>query len=119
MQLSLRSGRRAAHPRAEMVGAEGLGAEARQAKWAPKGQSSRRAQARGHYAPHVDRRNRVQLVEEGGCRLTSKTRTQGSRSTAGKRRPCRDGGGGEIARFFASSQSEKPRLQHFSTSVVF
>ena len=27
-------------------------------------------------------------------------------------RPCRDGGGGEIARFFASSQSERPRLQH-------
>src|SRR5260370_918220 len=55
-----------------MVGAKGLGDEARQAKWAPKGQSRRRAQARGHSAPHVDRRNRVQLVEEGGCRVTSK-----------------------------------------------
>src|SRR5258706_3466092 len=55
-----------------MVGAKGLGDKARQAKWAPKGQSRRRAQARGHSAPHVDRRNRVQLVEEGGCRVTSK-----------------------------------------------
>jgi transposase len=62
----------AADPRAEMVGAKGLGDEARQAKWAPKGQSRRCAQARGHSAPHVDRRNRVQLVEEGGCRVTSK-----------------------------------------------
>ena len=70
--LSFRSGRRAADPRAEMVGAKGLGDEARQAKWAPKGQSRRRAQARGHSAPHVDRRNRVQLVEEGGRRVTSK-----------------------------------------------
>jgi hypothetical protein len=31
---------------------------------------------------------------------------------SGKRRPCRDDGGGEIARFFASSQSERLRLQH-------
>src|SRR5437588_11951168 len=55
-----------------MVGVKGLGDEARQAKWAPQGHSSRRAQARGHSAPHVDRRNRVQLVEEGGRRVTSK-----------------------------------------------
>ena len=67
-----------------MVGAKGLGDKARQAKWAPKGQSRRRAKARGHSAPHVDRRNRVQLVEEGGCRVTSITRSQGSRATAGK-----------------------------------
>src|SRR5213596_2113310 len=66
------AGRRAADPRTEMVGAEGLGDEARQAKWAPQGHSRRRAQARGHSAPHVDRRNRVQLVEEGGRRVTSK-----------------------------------------------
>src|SRR5258708_20660205 len=70
-----------------MVGAKGLGDKARQAKWAPKGQSRRRAQARGHSAPHVDRRNRVQLVEEGGCRVTSITRSQGSRRTAGKNAP--------------------------------
>jgi Integrase core domain len=31
-----------------MVGAKGLGNEARQAKWAPKGHSRRRAQAGGH-----------------------------------------------------------------------
>src|SRR5262249_4266069 len=61
-----------------MVGAKGLGDKARQAKWAPKGQSRRRAKARGHSAPHVDRRNRVQLVEEEGCRVTSITRSQGS-----------------------------------------
>src|SRR6266446_5780850 len=83
-QLSFRSGRRVADPSAEMVGAKGLGDEARQAKWAPKGHSRRRAQARGHSAPHVDRRNRVQLVEEGGCRVTSITRSQGSRRTTGK-----------------------------------
>jgi hypothetical protein len=27
------------------------------------------SKARGHSAPHVDRPNRVQLVEEGGCRV--------------------------------------------------
>jgi transposase len=79
-QLSVRSGRRAADPRAKMVGAKGLGDEACQAKWAPKGQSRRRAQVRGHSAPHVDRRNRVQLVEEGGCHVTSIARSQGPRS---------------------------------------
>src|SRR5262245_8255718 len=67
-----------------MVGANGLGAAAGQAKWAPKGQSRRRAQVRGHCAPHVDRRNRVQLLEEGGCGVTRITRSQGSRSTARK-----------------------------------
>ena len=69
-QLSFRSGRRVTDPRAEMVGAKGLGDEARQAQWPPKGHSRRRAQAGGHSAPHVDRPNRVQLVEEGGCRVT-------------------------------------------------
>src|SRR5262249_50450562 len=71
-------------PRAEMVGAKGLGDETRQAKWAPKGHSRRRAQARGHSASHVDGPNRVQLVEEGGCRVTSNNETKGSCSTAGK-----------------------------------
>src|SRR5262249_53358704 len=70
-QLSFRSGRRVADPRAEMVGAKGLGDEARQAKGASKDHSRRRAQARGHSAPHVDRPNRVQLGEEGGWRVTS------------------------------------------------
>jgi len=44
--------RSAADPRAEMVSAKGLADEARQANWAPKGHSHRRAQARGHSAPH-------------------------------------------------------------------
>jgi Transposase IS116/IS110/IS902 family len=79
----LEAGRRAPDPRAKMVGAKGLGDEAGQAKWPSKGQSCRRAQVRGHSAPHVDRRNRVQLVEKGGCRVASIMRL-GSRSTAGK-----------------------------------
>ena len=41
-------------------------------------------QARGHSAPHVDRRDRVQLVDEEGCRVTRRRRSQGSRDTAGK-----------------------------------
>jgi transposase len=70
------------------------------------------AQARGHSAPHVDRPNRIQLVEEGGCRVTSNNEIKGFLQHGGKRCPCRDDGGGEIARFFASSQSERLRLQH-------
>src|SRR5215831_4586955 len=38
----------------------------------------------GHSAPNVDRPNRVQLVEEGGCRATSNNEIKGSRSTAEK-----------------------------------
>jgi transposase len=34
-----------------------------------QGQGRRRAQARGYFAPHVDRRNRVQLVDEEDCRV--------------------------------------------------
>src|SRR5262249_26886885 len=97
---------------AEMVGAKGLGDEARQAQWAPKGQSRRRAQARGHSAPYVGRGDRVHLVEEGGCRVTSDNEIKGFPQHGGKTRPCRDDGGGEIARFFASSQPERLRLQH-------
>src|SRR6478752_6255097 len=98
-----------------MVGAKGLGDEARQAQWPPKGHSRRRAQAGGHSAPHVDRPNRVQLVEEGGCRVKSNNETKGFLQYSGKRCPCRDDGGGEIARFFASSQSERLRLSAVST----
>src|SRR5262249_47034043 len=36
------------------------------------------AQAGGHSAPHVDRPNRVQLVEERGCRVTRITRPKDS-----------------------------------------
>src|SRR6476469_2593923 len=45
---------------------------------------ARRAQARGYSAPHVDRRDRVQLVDEEGCRVARIRRSQGSRDTAGK-----------------------------------
>src|SRR6185369_10289384 len=58
--------------RPEMVRREGLGSEARQAQRTPQGQSRGRAQARSHSASHVDRRNRVQLVEEGDCCLASR-----------------------------------------------
>jgi hypothetical protein len=50
--------------------------------------------------------------EEGGCRVTSDNEIKGFPQHGGKRRPCRDDGGGEIARFFASSQPERLRLQH-------
>jgi transposase len=46
------------------------GGEARQAQRAPQGQGRCRAQARGYSASHVDRRNRIQLVERGDCCLT-------------------------------------------------
>jgi hypothetical protein len=47
----------------------------------------------------VDRPNRVQLVEGGGCGVTSNNETKGFLQYGGKRCPCRDDGGGEIARF--------------------
>jgi hypothetical protein len=56
--------------------------------------------ARGHSASHVDRRNRIQLVEEGDCCL-SEQNTE-ILPNGGKRRPCRDDGDGELDRFFAS-----------------
>ena len=37
-----------------------------------------------HSAPHVDRWNRVQLVDQEGCRIASTRRSQSSRNTAGK-----------------------------------
>src|SRR2546425_2041498 len=94
-----------------MVGAKGLGDEARQAKWAPKGHSRRRAQAGGHSAPHVDRPNRVQLVEEGGCRVTSNNETKGFLQYGGQKSPRRGAGGGESCRAFLCSQLERDRLQ--------
>jgi transposase len=44
--------------------------------------------------------------------VTSDNEIKGFPQHGGKRRPCRDDGGGEIARFFASSQPERLRLQH-------
>jgi hypothetical protein len=93
-----------------MVGAKGLGDEARQAKWTAKGHSRRRAQACGYSAPDMDRRNRIQLVEEGGCSVTSNNEIKGFPQHGGKRCPCRDDGGGEIARFFASSPIRETAL---------
>jgi len=78
----------------------------------PSSPACARRASRSHPAPHVGRRDRVQLVEQGGYCLINITKPQGSRDAAGKRRPCRDGGGGEIVRLFASSQPERPRLQH-------
>src|SRR5260221_8605397 len=89
-----------------MVGAKGLGDEARQAKWAPKGQSRRCAQARGHSASHVDRRNRVQLVEEGGCRVTSKRDHRVPAERREKTFPPRGWRGWERPSFFAVSIKE-------------
>src|SRR5258706_7590192 len=83
-----------------MVGAKGLGDEARQAKRAPKGQSRRCAQARGHCASHVDRRNRVQLVEEGGCRVTSKRDHRVPAERREKKSPPGRWGGGGCPIFF-------------------
>ena len=83
---------------------EGLGDEAHQAQRAPQGQSRRRAQARGHSAPHVDRRDRVQLVDEEGSPRNAHKEIIGFPRHGGKSRPCRDGGGGEIVRFFASAR---------------
>ena len=82
--VSFRSSQRAADPCAEMVSAEGLGDEARQAHWAPQGQDRCRAKARGHSASHVGRWDRVQLVDEEGRRVATIRRSQGSRDTAGK-----------------------------------
>ena len=67
--VSVRSSRRTANPRAKMVGAQDLGSEAHQAKWATQGQGRCCAQARGHSAPHVGRRDRVQLVDKEGHRV--------------------------------------------------
>src|SRR5258707_13860460 len=94
-----------------MVGAKGVGDEARQAQWAPKGHSRRRAQAGGHSAPHVDPANRVQLVEEGGCRVTSQNEITEFPQHGGKRRPRPDGSGGGTPRIFASSSTIGPPFE--------
>src|ERR1700759_1999928 len=65
-----------------MVRREGLGGEAGQAQRTAKGKGRGRAQARSHSASHVDRRDRVQLVEEGDCCLARASPS--SCQTAGK-----------------------------------
>src|SRR5512132_3556097 len=57
-------------PRAEMVGAQSLGHPACEAKRAAQSQGCRRSKACCHSAPNVDRRDRVQLVDEEGRRVT-------------------------------------------------
>src|SRR5262249_17710977 len=71
-----------------MVGAEGLGDEARQAQRAAQGQGRRCTQARRYSASDVDRWNRVQLVQDGGYRVASIT---GSRDIAGNDVPAGTG----------------------------
>jgi len=90
--------------RPEMVHREGLGDEARQAQRAPQGQGCSRAQARGHSASHVDRRNRVQLVEKGNCCLANDNTE--FLPNGRKRLPCRDDGDGEFDRFCASVRKD-------------
>src|SRR5258705_7452463 len=89
-----------------MVYREGLGDEARQAQRAPPRQGCSRAQARGHSASHVDRRNRVQLVEEGGCRVTSKRDHRVPAERRGKKPPPGRKGGGECPDFLVASNTE-------------
>ena len=74
--VSVRSGQRAADPRAEVVGVESLSNEARQAKSTAQGQGCRRTQACCDPASHVDRRNRVQLVDQEGCHIAHKEITE-------------------------------------------
>ena len=107
---SIRSAPSCANARPEMVHREGLGDEARQAQRAPQGQGCSRAQARGHSASHVDRRNRVQLVKEGNCCLANENTE--FLPNGRKRRPCGNDGDGEFDRFCASVPRGRPRLQH-------
>src|SRR5436189_2787915 len=53
-----------------MVGAQSLGHPACEAKRAAQSQGCRRSKACSHSAPNVDRRDRVQLVDEEGRRVT-------------------------------------------------
>src|SRR3984957_14788424 len=85
-----------------MVRREGLGGKARQAQRAPQGQGCGRAQARGHSASHVDRRDWVQLVEEGDCCLA--TRLPSSCQTAGKDVPAGTRAMGSSTDFLRASE---------------
>src|SRR5258707_15546568 len=69
----------------------------------------RRVRGRVHSAPHVDRRNRVQLVEKGGCRrVTSNNEIKAFPQNGGKKRPPREEVGGEIAPIF-----NRPQIKRF------
>ena len=62
--------------------------------------------------------DRVQLVDEARLLRSTHKEITGIPRQGGKSRPCRDGGGGEIVRFFACVQKGRPRLQHWSAGVV-
>ena len=78
-----------------------------------KAQSRGCSKARRDFASHVGRRHRVQMVIEGGCHSTCITAYHVIEFplTSGRRRPCRDGGGGEIAPGFAMLKRAK-RASH-------
>src|SRR4029077_1722938 len=85
----------------------------RQTKRAPQSQSRRCPKARRDFASHVGRRHRVQMVIEGGCPSIGITTYHVIELTltSGRRRPCRDCGGGEIAPGFAMLNRAK-RASH-------
>src|SRR5262245_61372330 len=83
-----------------MVGAQSLGHPACEAKRAAQSQGCRRSKACCHSAPNVDRRDRVQLVDEEGRRVTrNKEITEFPHGRERRSLPGR--GGGEIAPGFA------------------
>jgi hypothetical protein len=100
--VSVRSGRRATDPRAEMVGVEGLGNQAHQAKRAPQGQGRCRAQARGHFPPPCGLTEPSSTGRRKRLPRSAHKEITGFPRHGGKSRPYRDGGGGEIVRCFAS-----------------
>src|SRR5260370_37577618 len=87
-----------------MVSAEGLGDKTRKAQRAPQGQGRCRSQARGHSAPHVDRRDRVQLGQEEGRRVARNKEVTGSRDGRDKAVPA-----GTVAVVRSSSYAIIPR----------
>src|SRR5262249_46777732 len=69
-KLPLRGSQCAAHPCSKVVGAQSMGHPACEAKRVAQSQGCRRSKACRHSAPNVDRRDRVQLVDEEGHRVT-------------------------------------------------
>ena len=107
---AIRGGQCAAYPCREVVGAQSLGGQAREAKRAAQSQGSRRSQACRHSAPSVDRRYRIQMVIKGGCRSAC-IKDSEFPPTSGRECPCRDAGVGEIAPGFAVLERAK-RASH-------
>jgi hypothetical protein len=86
--------------RVKMIGAQSLGHEACEAKWAAQSQGCCCPKACRHSASDVDRRQRVQMIIKTGCKPTC---LGGQRipSTSGNHRPCWDAGVGAVAPGFA------------------